>query len=268
MEEVILRFPHLTGKIFAQLNNKSLARCREVSKTWKTILDQEKFLHIRSIQSYITKRHDIGDRWKEIFKISNTEMIILIKSAVEKVYSEKAFWDKKRILNPLHVAAKFGQKYLFEYVEEKLGDKSEKCNLGLTTIHFAAGNGHLDLCKYIMENTEDKSPRTNKGGRPLHAAALRGHLDVCKYIMENTEDKSPRCNDGQTPLHLTALKGHLNVFKYIFEIIDDKSPTDNLGRTPIDFACLGDQQKFVDFIQSYNFKPKLKRRKGEEGKEF
>ena len=94
MEEVILRFPHLTGKIFAQLNNKSLARCREVSKTWKTMLDQQKFLNIRSIQSYITKKHEVGDPWKEIFKISNTEMIILLKSAVKKVYSKKSFWDK------------------------------------------------------------------------------------------------------------------------------------------------------------------------------
>ena len=82
MEEVVLRFPRLIEKIFAQLNNKSLARFREVNKTWKAMLDQQKFLHIRSIQSYIGKKHDLGEPWKTIIKKSNTEMIILLNSAI------------------------------------------------------------------------------------------------------------------------------------------------------------------------------------------
>ena len=145
MEEVVLRFPHLPDKIFAQLNNKSLARLREVHKTWKTMLDQQKFLHTRSIQSYITKKHDIGDPWKNFFKISNIEMIILLKSAVEELYSEKAFWDTKVVLNPLHVASICNQKYLFMYLEERLGNKSEKCNLGFSTISFCRCKGPFGL---------------------------------------------------------------------------------------------------------------------------
>ena len=86
--------------------------------------------------------------------------------------------------------------------------------------------------------------------------------------MENTEEKSPRANDGFTPLHVAALTGHLDVCKYIMEIIDDKSPRNNFGQTPIDLARIGNQQKVVDFIQSYNFGPKLKRKKGEKGEEF
>ena len=66
MEEVTLRFPHLGKKIFAQLDNLSLARSREVSKTWKTFLDQQKFLHIRSIQSYIAKKHEIGEPQRHV----------------------------------------------------------------------------------------------------------------------------------------------------------------------------------------------------------
>ena len=125
MEQVILRFPHLAEKIFAQLDNLSLARCREVSKTWKSFLDQKKFLHIRCIQSYIEneKKHDIEDLWNKFFKISNTEMILLLKSAVKNVYSEKV-WYTEGILNPHHVAAIYGQNYLYQYIEEKLGDKS------------------------------------------------------------------------------------------------------------------------------------------------
>ena len=129
MEEVILRISHLGEKIFAQLDNLSLARCREVSRIWKTFLDQQKFLHIRSIQSFIEKKHEIGDPWKKFFKISNTEMILLLKTAVENVYSNKA-WYTEGILNPHHVAAIYGQNHLYKYIEEKLGDKSEESNFG------------------------------------------------------------------------------------------------------------------------------------------
>ena len=167
MEQVILRFPHLAEKIFAQLDNLSLTRCREVSKTWKSFLDQQKFLHIRCIQSYIEneKKDDIGDLWKKFFNISNTEMILLLKTAVENVYSNKA-WYTEGILNPHHVAAIYGQNHLYKYIEEKLGDKSEESNCDMTPFHYAAMEGHLDVCKYIMEKTEDKNPRNSNGETP------------------------------------------------------------------------------------------------------
>ena len=96
MEEIISRFSHLGEKIFAQLDNLSLARCREVSKTWKTFLDGQKFLHIRSIQSYIEKKHEIGEPWKILFNKSTTKMIILLNSAVKEVYSKDYFWKSKK----------------------------------------------------------------------------------------------------------------------------------------------------------------------------
>ena len=113
MEEVILRFSHLGEKIFAQLDNLSLARCREVSSIWKTFLDQQKFLHIRRIQSYIEKKlkmfgiikkkqkYEFGEPWKKFFKKSNTEMIILLNSAV-KACPKNILLGKKLVSYPLH----------------------------------------------------------------------------------------------------------------------------------------------------------------------
>ena len=85
-----------------ELDNLSLTRCREVSKTWKSFLDQQKFLNIRCIQSYIEKRHKIGEPWKNFLKNSSTEMIILLNSAVKDVYSNIP-GGKKVILYPLRV---------------------------------------------------------------------------------------------------------------------------------------------------------------------
>ena len=87
MEEVTLRFSHLGEKIFAQLDNVSLARSREVSKPWKTFLDQQKFLPIRSIQLHVENKYGIGEPWKTLFKKSNTKMITQLNSAVKEVYS-------------------------------------------------------------------------------------------------------------------------------------------------------------------------------------
>ena len=161
MEEVVLRFPHLSEKIFAQLDNLGLSRCREVSKTWKTFLDQRKFFHIRSIQSSFEKKHKIEEPWKKFFNDSNTEMIILLSSAVKEVYSNDAFWNIKKEIDPLHVAAIWGQKFLYKYIKEKVGDENRKSNLGFTPFHFAAESGHLNLWEYIMENLKDSIKRVN-----------------------------------------------------------------------------------------------------------
>ena len=55
MEEVFLRFPHLSENIFDSLDNKSLADCKEVSKPWYFYLAAQKFLQKRIIKANLTK---------------------------------------------------------------------------------------------------------------------------------------------------------------------------------------------------------------------
>ena len=53
MEEVLLRFDHIGKQIFARLENKDLAKCRETEKSWKKFIDQEDLPWIRIvIQKY------------------------------------------------------------------------------------------------------------------------------------------------------------------------------------------------------------------------
>ena len=47
MEEVFLRFPHLSETIFDLLDNKSLAKSKKVNKSWYFYLDSQKFLQTR-----------------------------------------------------------------------------------------------------------------------------------------------------------------------------------------------------------------------------
>ena len=50
MEEVFLRFPHLSEDIFNALDNKTFATCKEVSKVWYNYLDDDqKFVQERRV---------------------------------------------------------------------------------------------------------------------------------------------------------------------------------------------------------------------------
>ena len=59
MDNTILNFPHLGEKIFSNLNDGDIAKCREVSKLWCNFLDHQKFWAIRFIKAKILKIHTI-----------------------------------------------------------------------------------------------------------------------------------------------------------------------------------------------------------------
>ena len=48
MEEIFLRFSHLSETIFDSLNSESLAKSKEVCRSWYQYLDKQKFLHSRA----------------------------------------------------------------------------------------------------------------------------------------------------------------------------------------------------------------------------
>ena len=51
MEQIFLRFPHLAEGIFEKLNNKTLANCKVVSRSWKVSIDDFKFTWIRALKN-------------------------------------------------------------------------------------------------------------------------------------------------------------------------------------------------------------------------
>ena len=50
MEELCKRFPHLAGRIFYQVNDESLNKCKEVSGEMLEYLEKERFFWIRIIK--------------------------------------------------------------------------------------------------------------------------------------------------------------------------------------------------------------------------
>ena len=79
-----------------------MLRERYWGHTWENVFfDQQRFFHIRSIQSYLEKEHKIEGPWEKFFKKSNTEMIILLNSAL-KACPKNILLGKKLVSYPLH----------------------------------------------------------------------------------------------------------------------------------------------------------------------
>ena len=67
MQEVFFRFHHLSETIFDSLDNKSLANCKKVSKSWYFYLDNQKFLQPRIIKANIKKVEEAVEIVKNIY---------------------------------------------------------------------------------------------------------------------------------------------------------------------------------------------------------
>ena len=91
MEEVILRFPLLGRQIFEKLNNQSLVKCRIIGKTWKSFIDNEKFLTF----AIIKRVSNASDKsiWRRL-RIQTKEQSNFFMIGLLKLYHQipKAFY--------------------------------------------------------------------------------------------------------------------------------------------------------------------------------
>ena len=71
MEEALLRFPHIGDQILYQLNNEDYTNCREISKTFKSFIDNQKLLPVRIIEEHI----NFTGKWKTFVNTSSVEEI-------------------------------------------------------------------------------------------------------------------------------------------------------------------------------------------------
>ena len=122
MEELLLRIPGLGKNIFSQLDNKSLADCKKVDKSWNNFISDQKFPSIRIIQKHVT---NFDENWKKVVTNTSTDTVKKLATAVETFFIP----DPKRILElekresddflPIHVVAESGSGALFKHIIER-----------------------------------------------------------------------------------------------------------------------------------------------------
>ena len=61
--DMLTRLPHIGEEIFNSLDNPSLLKCKEVSKTWYDFIDDQKFPWVRMIKTYVkeSNKHSMMD---------------------------------------------------------------------------------------------------------------------------------------------------------------------------------------------------------------
>ena len=258
MDKIILRFPHVTEKIFGQLDNPSLVLCQTVSRPWNNYLNDQKFLYERIMTEMAKSKPFVGseESWNRILKKLNS------KTVMELYYAMKAYLEEARTiycfyrnLTPLHIAAYSGSVPLYEKILEKSQAQNPKTNLrsnsvrNRTPIDIAANKGHFLLCKSIMESMQDKNPVSSGVCSALFEAAGNGHVEVCKLLMDSIDDKNPEVAPmGRTPLHIASGRGHLEVVKLIMEKLIDKNPKADDWGTPLHEAAYGGHLEICQLI--------------------
>ena len=216
-DEIFSRFPHLSQAIFNEVDNNSLTDCRKVSRTWKNVIDHEKFHWLRRIQNYRGAFEPFLRQWNQVIRRTPIQEIKELCLATEHFFK----LGKKIMVadqySPLHVAAELGLIDLCRRIIEATDyQNNNACFLNLTPLHLAAENGHLEVCRLILDNVASKNPVAFNGVTPLHCAANRGHSDIVKLLVENQVDIRPLFN-GKTPLELAAYNHHRFCCKFLIK---------------------------------------------------
>ena len=236
MDETILnpmdfypRFPHITKQIFQQLDNMSLVTCREISKQWKTSIDDYNLLWLRIIN--VPSILQNGDTY-------------------------------------LHLAAKTGQQEIFEFLLETEETKNPKNHLGETPFHTCCRYGHVNLLdifsKILIELNIDFCCQDENGIRfgkkiffgstPFHLATYYGHSKVASLLIHKSSelkiDLNTKIASGSTAFHLACKNGHLKTVEVLIqksiEFDIDLNSKDDYSWTGFHWAYNG---SFIDIAE-------------------
>ena len=247
MEGICFRTPHILEQINELLDNKSLIKCKEVSRMMYSIIEHQKsgkFVTTRVIQSYIKNPKEFGKDWKNVFlKLSLEklkELAILVKEFYKAVPSRReGNWSPMHIVAerghldfckviaklraiesyewpPLNFSAQAGHLEVSKFLYKEFEDKQDGRIVGIVQ-HLAAKNGHLEIYKFLHENSNEINPFMQGSITPLHLAAQHGHFEVCKYICDSTAFVGTTRSDMNTPLTLAVHRGHIKIARLLYE---------------------------------------------------
>ena len=274
--------PTMASKVFKNLNDQDLIKCKETSKVISSFLDEEVFFAKRIIMAHFGNLVEFQDSWSKV--IGNTPAMIVkqLGKAVEHFFKD----NKSRFTNqwnPFQIAVEMGNKQICKYIIEKTDivsqnemtsalflvairgyteicelliknlynkNPSDPKNYGWTPFHCAAEYGHVGICKILMKNLSNKNPGDNFGWTPLHSATKFGHLDVCKLILLYNVEKNPKCTTlpNESVLHTAGWYGQLEIYKLISKYVKDINPANNHGVTPLYLAAQEGHLQICKFL--------------------
>ena len=232
MEEICLRFPHISEQIFEILDDTTLVQCKEADRTLNNCINYMKagkFPWLRIIHKYIKFSDfdtNLRDIWKTFLFEKRLDNHFSGTDTKLKEFAMAAFkfFDYFPTLTHLHLTALNGHLKMYQFMSKNtiLQDYND-----ITPLHLAAANGHLELVEYITkQQVLKRTPTMNDGTTPLHLAAKYGHFEVCEFICNNMEEDVTKLvaskqslnrehEVGVTPLNLAISRGEFRITKLI-----------------------------------------------------
>ena len=150
MRDLIFRFPHLAERIFQQLDDKGLAKSRQVEKLWQKFIDERNYPWLR---------------------------IIKIPTILQDGYTY------------MHLAAQYGQTDMFEIILNQEDNKNPKSKYGFETpFLIACRKGHMNIALIILEKSDELkielNTQDNYGSTAFHTACWNGNSEIAEMIMK------------------------------------------------------------------------------------
>ena len=223
MEEVLVRFHQVGKRIFEELDNKSLTKCREVDESWRGFIDDEKTVPFRIIKSLTNVHESYLD--KNFGKVDFDSVKELVKN-VQHVYSE---FNKLQRNFEIKASKTCNREFII---------LSQKDGYEMTRIVAPAELDENQLAEInvgklwlsprawgIVEETSDPLNPQVFATSALHIAATYGYLNVCKLIAENVHENNPKIWGEEwgvegTPLQVAEKNGHSSLVKYFQSLMN------------------------------------------------
>ena len=248
--------PHILEQINEVLDDKSLVKCKGVSRMMSSIIEHQmcgKFVTTRVIQSYFKNPKKFGEDWRIVFKNLSleklNELLIMVKDFYKSVPSRlEENWSPMHIVaerghlnfckvfaklttlkryewSPLNFSAQGGHLEVSKFLYNELEDKKVRRIFEIGK-HLAAKNGHLEIYKFLHETSNEIDEKTlmEEDITPLHLAAQYGNFEVCKYICDKNTFVAPFRSDTNTPLTLAFHRGHIKIARLLHERDDSPKP--------------------------------------------
>ena len=118
LDQFTLRFPCLTEKILGQLDNETLERFKEVSRSLNMTVENQRIYWIRMIQNYTKKNNKFEKEWKEAVQKTPIESMKKIARAIWNNSDIRNLVCFDQVMSPLSIAASSGDLFLFKYLME------------------------------------------------------------------------------------------------------------------------------------------------------
>jgi ankyrin repeat protein len=145
----------------------------------------------------------------------------------------------RRGRTPMHIAALYDHRQLFQVLVEWKGDVRATADNGATPLHYAAQKGHVVLVQELIRLGASVSAKTNglgsspppvsNGATPLHYAALGDGENALAYMLDKGGDVDATDHYGWSPMHYAAQRGRNAIIRLLIARGADMQPIIHSG---------------------------------------